>query len=92
MFNNYLKIVLRNLNRYKAYSFINIFGLAVGITCCILIFLYIQYEFSFDNFHQNSDRIYRILVNQDHYYRGKNQAAITPPAFGTAIKEQFPDG
>jgi len=91
MFKNYLKITLRNINRYKGFSLINILGLAVGITCCILILLYIQYEFSFDGFHKNADSIYRILVNQDHYYQGRNQAAVTPPAFGPAIKERFPE-
>ena len=91
MFKNYFKIALRNMKRYKGFSFINIAGLAVSITCCILILLYIRYEFSFDSFHKNSDQIYRILVNQDHYYQGNNQAAITPPAFGLAIKERFPE-
>lgn len=80
-----------NIKRYKAFSFINIAGLAVSITCCILILLYIQYEFSFDSFHNNSDQIYRILVNQDHYYQGRNQAAVTPTAFGPALKERFPE-
>ncbi len=91
MFKNYIKVALRNIKRYKGFSFINIAGLAVGIACSLLILLYIQYEFSFDSFHQNSDQIYRILVNQDHYYQGKNQAAITPPPVGPAIKESFPE-
>ena len=91
MFKNYLKITLRNMSRYKGYSFINILGLAVGITCCILILLYIQYEFSFDAFHKNSDSIYRILIKQDHYYQGRNQVAVTPPPLGPAIKERFPE-
>ncbi|UCE06949.1 MAG: ABC transporter permease, partial [bacterium] len=91
MFKNYLKITMRNINRYKGFSFINILGLAVGITCCILILLYIQYEFSFDDFHKNSDSIYRILINQDHYYQGRNQVAVTPPPLGPAIKERFPE-
>ena len=78
------------MNRYKGYSLINMIGLAVGITCCILILLYIQYEFSFDTFHQNADQIYRIVVNQDHYYKGRNQAAVTPPPMGPAIKNNFP--
>ena len=60
MLYNYLKIALRHLLRHKAFSFINLFGLAVGITCCLLIFLFIQDELSYDRFHPNANRIYRI--------------------------------
>ena len=62
MFKNYLKIALRHIKRQKGYSFINIFGLAVGMTCCILILLYIQFELSYDKYHENADRIYRLAV------------------------------
>jgi len=54
MFKNYLKIALRNLKKQKAFSVINIIGLAVGIACCILIFLWVQDELSYDRFHKNS--------------------------------------
>jgi putative ABC transport system permease protein len=91
MIKNYLKIALRNLNRYRTYSIINILGLTLGLTCSFLIFLYIQYEFSFDAFHKNAGQIYRILVNQNHYYNGRNQAAVTPPPFGPAILERVPE-
>jgi len=57
MFENYLKVAVRNLLRYKAYSFINISGLALGITCCILILMYVQHELSYDRYHENADRI-----------------------------------
>lgn len=60
MFKNYLKTALRNLLRNKFYSLINIAGLAIGITACILIMLYVQSEFSYDKFHKNADRIYRV--------------------------------
>jgi len=60
MIKNYLKIALRNLLRYRGYSFINISGLAVGIACCFLILLYVQDELSYDKFHENSHRIYRV--------------------------------
>lgn len=63
MWKNYFKIALRNLNKNKAYSFINIIGLAIGIATSILIFLFIQYEFSFDKFYKNADRIFRIGVD-----------------------------
>ena len=55
MFKNYLKIALRNLWKTKGYSFINVTGLAVGMTCCILILMFVQDELSFDNFHSNGN-------------------------------------
>ena len=61
MLKNYLTIAIRNLARYKVYSFINIAGLAIGMACCALIMLYVQYELSYDDFHTKGDRIYRVL-------------------------------
>jgi putative ABC transport system permease protein len=62
MLKNYFKIAIRNLKRNKSYAVINITGLAVGIAACLLIFLLIQYQTSFDNFHKNKDRIYRVVA------------------------------
>ena len=62
MFTNYLKVALRNIRRHKIYSFINIFGLAVGMACFILIMLFVQYEFSYEKQHKNLDRIYRLNI------------------------------
>jgi hypothetical protein len=59
MFYNYFKTAFRNLLRNKGYAAINIVGLAVGIAACLLIFLVIQFETSFDNFHKKKDQIYR---------------------------------
>lgn len=61
MIRNYLKTALRSLLRNRAYTAINITGLTVGIAACLLIFLVVQYETSFDNFHAKKDRIYRVL-------------------------------
>ena len=61
MLRSYLKVALRNLVRQKGYSFINILGLTIGMTCFILIGLWVQDELSFDRFHQKKDRIFRIL-------------------------------
>lgn len=60
MLKNYFNITLRNISRNKGYSFINIFGLSLGIACCLLTANYVVFEFSFDNFHPNVDRTYRV--------------------------------
>jgi putative ABC transport system permease protein len=61
MFRKNMKISFRHLSRDRGYSLINVFGLTTGITCCIFIFLYVQYEMSYDHFHEDADRIYRIV-------------------------------
>jgi ABC-type antimicrobial peptide transport system, permease component len=63
MFKNYLKIALRNLTKNSVYSFINIFGLAVGLSCSLLIMLWVNDELSYDKFHVNKDRIYQVYGN-----------------------------
>ena len=62
MIKNYLKIALRNIMKHKGFSVINISGLAIGIACSILIILFVTHELSYDKFHENSDRIYRLAV------------------------------
>lgn len=64
MFENYLKTTRRNLARHKGYSFINVAGLALGMACCIAIASYLQFELSFDRFHKNGDRIFRLFERQ----------------------------
>ncbi|MCP4724665.1 MAG: FtsX-like permease family protein [bacterium] len=63
MFTNYLKIAFRNISRNKGYTFLNIFGLSTGITCCIFIFLYVQYETSYDSYHKDVNRIFRVIAS-----------------------------
>ena len=65
MFSNYFKVAFRNLKKHAFYSFINIIGLAVGMACCILIFLWVQDELSLDRFHEKSDRLYRLVNHRD---------------------------
>ena len=68
MIRNYLKIGIRNMLSQKLYSFINVFGLAVGMAATILISLYVQNELSYDRYHDKADRIYRVSrewLNQD---------------------------
>src|ERR1700677_963216 len=62
MLKNYLKTAWQNLRSHKAYLAINTIGLAAGIAACMLIFLLIEYETSFDNFHKNKERIYRVVA------------------------------
>ena len=62
MIKNYFKVAFRNFIRYKGFSLINIIGLAIGIACSILIFLFVTYELSYDKFHEKGDRIYRVAV------------------------------
>jgi putative ABC transport system permease protein len=62
MFKNYLKIAIRNVLRHKTHSLINIAGLAIGIACFILMVLFVQDEFSYDQHHEKGDRIYRLLT------------------------------
>jgi putative ABC transport system permease protein len=63
MLKNYFKIALRNLWRHRVFSFINIMGLSVGMTACLLIFLYVRFEMSYDKFHPKVDRIYRVVAD-----------------------------
>src|ERR1700694_5992115 len=62
MIRNYIKTAWRNLLRNKSYAAINIIGLAIGIAACLLIFLIVHFETSFDNFHSKKDRIYRVTT------------------------------
>lgn len=87
MLRNYLKIALRNLERNKAYAFINVICLALGITCAILIFTLVKYHLSFDTFHSKKDRIYRITteLHQD----GISREANIPQPMGKAFSGDY---
>jgi len=63
MIKNYFKIAFRNIWRHRLFSFLNILGLTVGMTACFLIFTYVSFESSYDNFHSKSDRIYRVVAD-----------------------------
>lgn len=91
MFNNYLKIALRSLWRSKLHSLINIFGLGLGVACCILIVLYVHDEWTFDQFHTKADRIYRVYAREDWGEKQQFFATLTPLPMGPALKENFPE-
>jgi putative ABC transport system permease protein len=86
MFNNYLKIALRNLLKHKSYSFINLFGLAIGLACCILLANLILSELSHDKFHANAARIHRVILA----LQGR-VGYTTPAPLAPALEQQIPE-
>jgi putative ABC transport system permease protein len=89
MFKNYLKTAFRNLLRSKFYTSINIIGLAVGLATCLLIFLYVHDELSFDKYNVNADRIYRVnneVKFGDNYF----DLAVCPALQGSTMVREFP--
>ncbi|MBN1224944.1 MAG: ABC transporter permease [Candidatus Aminicenantes bacterium] len=87
MIKNYLKVALRILKRHKAYSFINIMGLAIGMASCLLILLYIQDELSYDRYNANFSRIYRITTLAQMGDTGVNVVGAAPPMAKTLVAE-----
>jgi predicted permease len=87
MFQHNFKIAFRNLKRSKAFTFINILGLALGITCAILIFTFVKYHLSFDAFHSNADRIYRITT--EFHTEGIRYNSGVPSPMGEAFRNDF---
>jgi ABC-type antimicrobial peptide transport system permease subunit len=90
MFKNYMKVSFRNIMRYKGFSFINIIGLAVGMACCILIFLWIEDERSYDQFHENGKNLY-IVATHIKYGSRTATSSGTPSALGPALKDEYPE-
>lgn len=91
MLRNYITIAFRNLLKYKGFSTVNILGLAVGVACCLLIAEFVQYEWSYDAFHNKSDRLYRAWVLEDY---GENQRffnTLTPVPLGPALTRHVPE-
>lgn len=89
MFKNYIKIAWRNLLKNKTFSFINIAGLAAGLACFILIALYVTDELSYDRYHENANRIYRI--HSDIRFGGTDMnMAVTADPMGAALKKDYP--
>lgn len=89
MIKNYLKTALRNLKRNKNYATINVLGLAVGIAACLLVFLVIKYETSFDTYHKKKDQIYRVGT-QHHSQDGVSYSAGVAFAVAPALRIDFP--
>jgi putative ABC transport system permease protein len=90
MFKNYLSHAFKNIKKYKGYSFINLFGLSVGIACFIFMLLWIQDEMSFDRFHENADEIYRVVVKRN--LAGNTiQSVATPNPLGPTLENEYPE-
>jgi len=90
MIRNYFKTAWRNLLRNKGFALINILGLAAGLTCCLLLTLYLQHELSFDRFHKKGDRIVRVIMEYkigDFGHKGNFTSTRVSPEF----KRQFPE-
>lgn len=92
MLKNYLRIAVRNLAKYKFISFINLFGLTVGITCCLLILSYILHETSYDRYNSKADRIWRVTrsFNDPNGVVSLHLGTVAPP-FGPLLRNDFPD-
>jgi len=90
VFQNYLKIALRHLFRNKSYSIINILGLAIGMACCLLILMFVKDELSYDNYHQDGERIHRMGLNR--IYPGRErQYAMIPAGYGDIMVNEYPE-
>jgi len=90
MFKNYLAIVVRGIWKHKVFSAINIFGLAIGIACSLLILIYVQYELSFDRYHENLERIYRISLHGSIAGNDIN-ATTSPLPMAAAVANEIPE-
>ncbi len=89
MIKNYLKIALRNFRRHKGYSFINIAGFAIGMACCLLILLYVRHELSYDRYHEDVERVCRIVI--DIRTQTANRFfALVSPTVAPALKADYP--
>jgi len=90
MFKNYIKIALRNFLKHKGFSFINIFGLAIGVACCLLIVLYVLDEVSYDKYHEKADQIYRVgirgFVNNNLFH-----GVVTCSPMAQTLVNEYPE-
>src|SRR5688572_11182450 len=91
MIKNYLLISLRNIRQSPLYAFINIFSLAIGLTACMVIYLFIQDERSFDAFHAKKELIYRLDEVQNFPGTNLQKVALSMPGMGPSIVNEFPE-
>ncbi len=90
MLRNYLKIAFRNMKRQKGYTFINTSGLAVGLTCFLLLMIYVRYELSYENFHVNNRRIFRVAVHLPGWnYKGSMDFCLTTAQLAPTLEDTY---
>ncbi len=90
MLRNYIRIALRNLNKHKSFSFINIFGLCLGTACCLYILLFVKDQYSYDQHHEDGHQVYRITTEVGKPGDLLKMATCSPPIPG-ALKRDFPE-
>lgn len=90
MFKLNLKIALRNLWKYKGYTFINVAGLSIGLAACLLIFIFLRYELSFDKGYENEDRIYRVVSSWTYPGESEFYSKGVPRPLAAAVRNDFP--
>ena len=88
MIGNYISLAVKNLRKQKVFSIVNIIGLTVGITCCLMILMYVVHEFSYDNFHSKGKDIYRVMRVADMNGTEKNIPYVSA-AYGPALENDF---
>src|SRR5688572_8864407 len=91
MIRNYFKIAIRSLIRNKAFTFINMFGLVLGISFSTMLYMYVSNELSYDSFHQKSDRTYRILTVNKSIPDNVRTFGSTVPPLGPELTNSFPE-
>lgn len=89
MLKHLFSIFLRNISKHKLSALINIFGLSAGMICCILIFLYVQYELSYDRFHEKNERIFRLVLERKGIDNVRSDVTA-PPILAPTLKNYFP--
>ena len=90
MIKDYFKVAFRQLKKNKGYSFLNIFGLALGMACAMFILLWVNDEFEYNRFHKNFSNLYQVLENQS--YDGKTYTfSALPGKFGPVVKDELPE-
>ncbi len=91
MLKNYFTIARRNLLKHKVYTSVNVIGLAVGIISTLFIIFYLRFEFSFDNFHKDSDNIYRVSIISSREGKVERESPVFVPPIGPELKQEFPE-
>ena len=90
MFRNFFKTAFRNITRHKGFSFINIAGLTLGLTACILIGLFVWDENQYDKFLPSGDQVYRVYEEYTNH-DGAQTLAVTAPMYATTLQQDFPE-